>query len=148
MWPSDQWLHLPKHSVDCQCRWAGFPDVIANYTKNWQPCAERWAFWGRAEVADQSVNTNNHLERWFGMFKYIFLGGKKMTQLTQLVALLVEQVMPFYVKERVKKLAGLSSSRELCSRDTVLCAVVECPCWQMCASCASSMVVQGGSARR
>jgi hypothetical protein len=84
--------------------------VLANYVKNWQPCAEHWAFWGRREVAGQSINTNNHLERWFGVFKHIFLGGRKATQLTELVALLVEQVMPHYIKDRIKKTSGLNQT--------------------------------------
>jgi hypothetical protein len=56
------------------------------------------------------VNTNNHLERWNGILKYVFLNRKKATQLAGLLTLLVSEVMVHFINDRQKKLAGLETS--------------------------------------
>jgi hypothetical protein len=70
------------------------------------------------------VNTNNHLERWNGTLKYVFLLRKKARQLAQLLGLLVSEVMPHYINDRLKKLSGLKSSGELiCMPSAVKCVL-------------------------
>ena len=83
-----------------------------HFEKNWEKDAEHWAFFGRKHLLLLNLNTNNHLERWFGMFKLLFMHGKKFTCLHELVLLLVEEVMPFYLQDRMKKLAALKRSGE------------------------------------
>eukprot|EP00611_Tribonema_gayanum_P026463 TRINITY_DN630_c0_g1_i7.p1 TRINITY_DN630_c0_g1~~TRINITY_DN630_c0_g1_i7.p1 ORF type:complete len:600 (-),score=121.78 TRINITY_DN630_c0_g1_i7:81-1880(-) len=91
-------------------RWAHHAAVVQYYNDNWACCAEHWAFYGRTAVSAMDVNTNNHLERWNGTLKYVFLMRKKARQLAQLLSLLVTEVMPHYIHDRQKKLAGLESS--------------------------------------
>jgi hypothetical protein len=84
--------------------------VLANYVKNWEADARHWALFGRPGLWEMDVNTNNHLERFFGLLKYNFLQKRKMPQLAQLVCVLLTDVMPYYIRGRLKKLSGLQSS--------------------------------------
>jgi hypothetical protein len=59
------------------------------------------------------VNTNNHLERFNGIFKYVFLQRKKSRSLQQLLKMIVGEVMPHYLTDRLKKLAGLQRSGKI-----------------------------------
>jgi hypothetical protein len=94
-------------------RWANFPAIVKNYNDNWGPCAGHWAFYGRRALAALDVNTNNHLERFNGLLKYVFMNRKKARQIAELLLKLVTVVMPHYMQDRQKKLAGLESSGTL-----------------------------------
>lgn len=96
----------------CLCRLSdqGYTEVLEHFEKNWEKDIQEWAFFGRKHLLALGINTNNHLERWFGIFKLIFMHGRKFTCLHELVLLLVEQVMPFYLQDRLKKLACLKQS--------------------------------------
>ncbi|KAG5182502.1 hypothetical protein JKP88DRAFT_255926 [Tribonema minus] len=84
--------------------------VVDYYCEHWADCADWWSFYGRTAVAAMDVNTNNHLERWNGTLKYVFLLKKKMRQLALLLSTLIKSVMPHCIYDRQKKLAGLESS--------------------------------------
>lgn len=92
------------------CRWGQYAKVNSKYTKDWQVVADHWAFYNRADLWGMDVNTNNHLERWIGIFKYMFLHGKKLAQLAQLINLLLTDVFPHYEKDRLKKIIGVEQS--------------------------------------
>ena len=91
-------------------RYAAYPAVITYHEDNWSECAPHWAFFGRKDASAMDVNTNNHLERWNGTLKYVFLLRKKVRMLSKLLSELVTEVMPHYIYDRLKKLAGLESS--------------------------------------
>jgi hypothetical protein len=61
-------------------------------------------------VAALDVNTNNHLERFNGLLKYVFMNRKKARQIAELLLKLVTDVMVHYMQDRQKKLSGLESS--------------------------------------
>lgn len=75
-------------------------------------------------MSAMEVNTNNHLERWNGTLKYVFMLKKKARTLATLLTVLVAEVMPHYIHDRQKKLAGLESSGTLLITLTVCCQLV------------------------
>jgi hypothetical protein len=87
------------------------------YDANWSSASstppEHWAVFGRQAVAGMKVNTNNHLERFNGIFKYVFLQRKKSRSLQLLLKTIVGEVMTHYLTDRLKKLAGLQRSGKL-----------------------------------
>ncbi|KAG5192061.1 hypothetical protein JKP88DRAFT_266351 [Tribonema minus] len=90
------------------------------------------------------VNTNNHLERWTGTLKYVFLMRKKARQLAQLLSLLVTKVMPHYMHDREKKLAGLESAAPTAASCTLNIYTWFCTCLdsQLFHTCAHLLAAQ------
>lgn len=81
--------------------------VKANYRSNWQDDASHWARYGRADLKDLNIDTNNHLERFMGVLKTSFMDGRKACTVADLIHLLVTKVMPYYARERQFKISGL-----------------------------------------
>ena len=94
-------------SADFKVAFAAFPSVINHYSKNWEPIAPHWAEFGRLAVESIGCNTNNYLERFFGLFKHMFCQSKRQQRLVDLVKKIVEDVIPFYIRDRLKKASGL-----------------------------------------
>jgi len=93
------------------CTYASLPRVTAQYKKNWEEIAEHWAQFGRVDIADLRCNTNNYLERFFGTFKYIFCNRKRCSRLSDLVQIIMRDVIPHYIRDRMKKEAGLITGK-------------------------------------
>ena len=94
-----------------RCRDKGYTTVLRNYEDNWQECAENWAAYGRAACWAMGIDTNNHLERWFGLLKITILRRKRLSQLALLVSVLVEEVMvPTLQTTRLAKPAQMERS--------------------------------------
>ncbi len=90
---------------------AALPRVVHHYSKNWEPVAEHWAQYGREDIWQMQCNTNNFLERFFGLFKHSFCDGQRSAWLTQLMQIIVCKVIPHYIRDRMKKEAGLIKCR-------------------------------------
>ena len=87
-------------------------DVVAEYYEaNWEHDAEFWAAWGRQDIAELASDTNNLIERFFGMLKYCFADGKVIKRLDDLIKMLLYTVVPHYINDRVSKLSGINRSR-------------------------------------
>lgn len=95
-----------------RCRGKGYTAVFKHYEENWQECAENWAAYGRAACWAMGIDTNNHLERWFGLLKITILKRKRLPQLAMLVTTIIEDVMLPALESRLGKLARLECSRE------------------------------------
>jgi len=87
--------------------WASrFPAVVVNFDKNWLGDAEHWADFGRKGVLHLNQQTNNLLERCWQSIKYHCLGRKVCNTMHDLLEVLITQVMPSYMHDRLFKLAG------------------------------------------
>jgi hypothetical protein len=84
---------------------AAFPAVLARMYHHWAGYAGHWAWWGRLDVLDLGCNTNNLVERGFGMLKYDDLGGKTQSTLQQLFDVLMRTTTPRYMRLRALLLA-------------------------------------------
>ena len=62
-------------------------------------------------MAELCCNTNNFLERFFGAFKYTFCQQKRQQRLVELLRIIVEKVIPHYLRDRLKKEAGLLTEK-------------------------------------
>ena len=102
-------------SAAFKAAFAAFPKVVAHYSKNWEDIAEHWAEFGRQDVAELCCNTNNYLERFFGAFKYNFCHSKRQNRLAELLRTIVEDVIPFYIRDRMKK-GGRAADEEVQGR--------------------------------
>ncbi|KAL4421311.1 hypothetical protein ABPG75_010602 [Micractinium tetrahymenae] len=80
--------------------------------EHWAPCARHWAWWGRLDVLDLCANTNNLLERFFGLLKYIHLERSTQHSLQRLINLLLERVVPASILRRRQALAGRGTSSD------------------------------------
>ena len=90
-----EWLRAEKH------------DLVADYyEKNWEADAPYWAAWGRVGKETNGNRTNNLIERWFGLFKYSFLGGKVSSRMEDLLRVLFFKVLPNLVNQRIRKVEG------------------------------------------
>jgi hypothetical protein len=85
---------------------ARYPRVASFFRDNWQSCARHWAEWGRLDVLDKNCHTNNLVERFFGICKYDFLGRKTQSSIQELIRLLLDKVVPYYIDRRCLQLAG------------------------------------------
>lgn len=90
---------------------AEHPQVVSHYCRNWEPVAQHWAQFGRADRWDLQCNTNNFLERFMGLFKHTFCERKRSARLAQLIQTITSKVIPHYIRDRMKKEAGLINSR-------------------------------------
>lgn len=93
-----------------RCDSKGYKAVWQHYTANWQGCAKSWAAHGRQAVWALDINTNNHLERWFGLFKNTILQRKRLPRLVLLIGVLLEHVMVPAINDRLMKLSQLERS--------------------------------------
>lgn len=84
--------------------------VVADFCDNWEGLANKWAAFGRMSQVDPTLQANNHLERHQGVVKYVFFDGKKFTRLVPLLICIIGEIIPFYISDRLKKLAGIESS--------------------------------------
>lgn len=87
-----------------------FPAVAAYFQDNWQGCSAHWAEWGRLDILDKNCHTNNLLERWFGILKYDFLRRKTQSSITELMQLLLDDVVPAFMDRRCLQLSGRMTS--------------------------------------
>jgi hypothetical protein len=83
-----------------------YPNVALYFKDNWLPCAQHWADWGRLDVLDKNCHTNNLVERWFGLLKYDLLGRKTQSSINELVQLLLNKAVPYFIDRRCLQLAG------------------------------------------
>ena len=88
---------------------AAFPKVVAKM-QHWAPDAEHWAWWGRLSILDLAANTNNPLERGFGMLKYTHLNRNTQSTIQQLVDVLVGTWVAACMRQRELQLAGRTCS--------------------------------------
>ena len=88
---------------------APFPKVVAKM-QHWGPDAEHWAWWGRLSILDLAANTNNALERAFGMLKYTHLNRNTQSTIQQLVDVLVGTWVAACMRQRELQLAGRTCS--------------------------------------
>lgn len=94
-----------------------YPAVVGKMAEHWAPCARHWAWWGRLDVLDLCANTNNLLERFFGLLKYIHLERNTQHSLQRLVNLLLEKVVPACMLRRRQALAGRGTSSDQRQRE-------------------------------
>jgi hypothetical protein len=93
-----------------RCDDKGYQAVWQHYTANWQGCARAWAVHGRQALWALGINTNNHLERWFGLFKNTILQRKRLPRLVLLMGVLLQEVMVPAINDRLMKLSQLERS--------------------------------------
>ena len=86
--------------------YAAYPSVVEHMRKYWEGYAEHWAWYGRVEVLDLMSNTNNLVERAFGLIKYVDLDRNAQLSLHQLVDKLVHATVPRVMLQRAHQLAG------------------------------------------
>ena len=91
---------------DFYVAFAAFPKVVDNMKQHWVGVAQHWAWWGRLVVLDLAGNTNNLLERGWGMFKYIHLDRNTQSTIQKLVDVLLGNWVPATMKQRELQLAG------------------------------------------
>lgn len=78
----------------------------------WESLAERWAWFGRVELLDLRSNTNNPVERCFGLVKYTDLARKTQSTIQQLVETLLSKTVARNMYNRGLMLAGRSTSEQ------------------------------------
>jgi hypothetical protein len=117
--------------------------VWKHYASNWQGCAHAWAVHGRRALWALAINTNNHLERWFGLLKNTILQRKKLSRLVLLMGVLLGDVMVPSIQKRLMKLSLLDRSGVGNSdvRVTVVLSAMPCVTSQQRLHCVSDMVV-------
>lgn len=76
----------------------------------WWPVAAHWAWYGRVEVLELRANTNNLVERCFGLVKYTDLGRKAQSTIQQLVDTLLTKTVARNMQNRALMLAGRTVS--------------------------------------
>ncbi len=87
-----------------------YPKVVAQMKANWAPVAEKWAWWGRLDILDLQSNTNNLVERNFGLIKYTDLGGKTQSTIHELIITLLTKTVARNIQNRALMLAGRTQS--------------------------------------
>jgi hypothetical protein len=89
-----------------------YPKVVAHMKKNWAGVAEKWAWFGRVDILDMEANTNNLVERFFGLLKYQFLDRHTQCTMQQLVDVLLRKVVPAFMQMRAQHQAGRVTSNQ------------------------------------
>jgi hypothetical protein len=69
---------------------------------------------GRKGLWALGINTNNHLERWFGLLKNTILQRKRLPRLVLLIGVLLEDVMVPAINDHLMKLSQLERSGAAC----------------------------------
>jgi len=72
--------------------------------------AVRWAWFGRVDILDMEANTNNLVERFFGLLKYQFLDRNTQCTMQQLVDVLLREVVACFMQMRAQHLVGRVTS--------------------------------------
>jgi len=75
---------------------------VSYYQEHWEGDSKYWAAYGRKHVRHLASNTNNLIERFFGLIKYTFMVGKVKQRMEDLVKLFVYVIVPHYIKDRRK----------------------------------------------
>ena len=78
--------------------------------KNWAVLAGHWAWFGRVSILDLEANTNNLVERFFGLLKYVFLVRNTQCTAQELVDVLLCKVVPSFMQMRSQHQAGRVTS--------------------------------------
>ena len=86
------------------------PAVVERMRKSWEGTASHWASWGRLDVLELDTDTNNPLERFFGVCKYDLLDGKTQRTIQELIDALLCTATVYYMQLRALQLAGRGSS--------------------------------------
>jgi hypothetical protein len=86
------------------------PAVKAYFEKDWEEDAPHWAAWGRGKLKYLSSDTNNLIEAFFRKLKYYFAKRRVRQRMEDLIKLLVFDVLPHYLVERIRKVCGVSTS--------------------------------------
>jgi hypothetical protein len=89
---------------------AHFPKVVACMKAGWEGCAHKWAWWGRLDILDLQANTNNPVERCFGLVKYTDLNRKTQSTINELVDTLLTKTVSRNMHNRALMLAGRATS--------------------------------------
>jgi hypothetical protein len=89
---------------------AGYPAVCGRMKSAWEPLAAKWAWFGRVELLDLRANTNNPVERCFGLVKYTDLDQKTQSTIQQLVHTLLTRTVARNMQNRALMLAGRTTS--------------------------------------
>lgn len=92
--------------------YAACPAVCGRMKSAWESLAERWAWYARVELLDLRSNTNNPVERCFGLVKYTDLGRKTQSTIQQLVETLLSKTVARNMYNRGLMLAGRSTSEQ------------------------------------
>ena len=87
-----------------------YPKVVAHMRKNWAALAGHWAWFGRVSILDLEANTNNLVERFFGLLKYVFLVRNTQCTAQELVDVLLCKVVPSFMQMRSQHQAGRVTS--------------------------------------
>lgn len=91
---------------------AAFTHVTSNMKQNWEELGRHWAWWGRVSILDLAANTNNPMERGFGMLKYTHLNRNTQCTIQQLVDVIIGVWVPCSMKQREQQLAGRTCSAQ------------------------------------
>ena len=92
-----------------------YPKVVAHMRKNWAALAGHWAWFGRVSILDLEANTNNLVERFFGLLKYVFLVRNTQCTAQELVDVLLCKVVPSFMQMRSQHQAGRVTSSSRCN---------------------------------
>lgn len=77
---------------------------------SWERLADKWAWWGRLDILDLWANTNNPVERHFGLLKYTDLNRVTQSPINELVDCLLRRTVPRYMHNRGMMLTGRTVS--------------------------------------
>ncbi|KAH7620903.1 hypothetical protein NADE_003512 [Nannochloris sp. 'desiccata'] len=105
-----------KSTFNVKCR--NFKDMLADeapavgtyFASEWEKDADHWACYGRLQVKHLRSDTNNLLEAFFRKFKYGFARRRVKQRMEDLVQLLVFDVLPHYLYDRIRKVFGIATS--------------------------------------
>ena len=80
--------------------------------KNWVGDAAHWAWYGRLDVLDLEGNSNNALERQFGIIKYCDLQRNAQSTIHKLVVTLITATVVRHMRQRAQRLVGRLQSEQ------------------------------------
>lgn len=85
-------------------------DFVKYYATNWEPCADKWAAFGRLAFRSRKQDTNNLIEAFFRQLRNRYC-RKKKTRLDEHLKVLVEVVIPNFVTGRLHKQLGIEKGK-------------------------------------
>lgn len=91
--------------------------VVDYFERNWYHDAPFWAAFGRTGLAHLYSDTNNLIERFFGLLKYSFCRGKVPQRLEHLICLLLDDVVKHYIIDRSEKVISAARTRAIAADD-------------------------------
>lgn len=85
-------------------------DFVKYYATNWEPCADKWAAFGRLAFRSRKQDTNNLIEAFFRQLRNRYC-RKKKTRLDEHLKVLVEVVIPNFINGRIHKQIGIEKGK-------------------------------------